>query len=221
MEHLIKDMIQVGTLTGDVVWPAIILFFCIVFRKQIAKGIGSLTNNNPTPQSKEATGKTANDAENKQTQPESQELDSELMKLVEIYSNLNLENRVESIRAKDAVARDMADLVIRKKISRDLLAEEHNECIVLALASTVRTQPEPEDTERLLRVADSANSHHVKYRVALAFGMLLARKLVSPSRITPITQVMTQYMEDADAALEHRLNHTLKMLNLYGQNLDS
>ena len=221
MEHLIKDMKQAGILTGDVIWPAIILFICIVFRRQIARGICSLTNNNPTPQSKEASGKTANDAENKHAQSEPQGLDPELMKLVEIYSNLDLQNRVESIRTKDAIARDMADLVIQKKLSRDLLAESHNEGIILALAATIRTRPEPKDTARLLRVADKVKEHHVKYRVALAFGMLLAKKLVSPSLVDEINKVMTNYEQDADAPLQHRLQHTQKMLSLYSQQSDT
>jgi hypothetical protein len=109
----------------------------------------------------------------------------------------------------------MADLVIRKKLSRDLLAEEHNEAIMLALASTVRTKPEPEDAERLLRVANRIKEHHVKYRVALAFGMLLAKKLVSPSQVTQIKAIMTRYEQNADGPLQHRLQHTQKMLSLY------
>ena len=220
MEQFIKKIEQVGIVTGDVIWPAIIIFLCLIFRKQIVKGISSLTATHRPSQTNEPLENSKYETQNDPTQSEVRGLDPELIKLAEFYSNLDLQNQVESIRTKDAIARDMSDLVIRKNLSRDLLAEEHNEAIILALASTVRTKPEPEDAERLLRVANRVNEHHVKYRVALAFGMLLAKKLVSPSLVTQINEVMTRYEQNADGPLQHRLQHTQKMLSLYGQQGD-
>lgn len=215
MEPFTKKIEQAGIVIGDIIWPAIIMFLCLIFRKQIVKGISSLTASNRPPLTNEPLENSEHDTQNAPTQPEARGLDPELIQLAEVYSNLNLPNQVENVRTKDAIARDMADLVIRKKLSRDLLAEEHNEAIMLALASTVRTKPEPEDAERLLRVANRIKEHHVKYRVALAFGMLLARKLVSPSLVPQINEVMTRYEKNADGPLQHRLQHTQKMLSLY------
>lgn len=232
MENFIKKIEQLGGLSESMIWVAILVLFGFIFRKPLLNGMSALRAPFRTPHSKEASGQNGNELKKNQTpnnpnnftespSATSDTIDPELMKLAEVYSNLDIQNRVASIRAKDAIARDMADLVIRKKISRDTLAGENNEGILLALAATIRTHPESKDAERLLRVAHKTSSHHVKYRMALAFGMLLAKKMVSPSLVHEINQVMTAYEKDADAPLLHRLKHTEKMLSLYSQPLDS
>ena len=221
MELLLKISEQTGILTGSLVWPAIGIFICFIFRKQLLKGVSCLTANMRSRHSNEPKEQSGCDHDPAQTQLESNEMDPELLHFSEIYSNLKIQNQVASIRTKDAIARDMADLVIRKKISRDFLAGAQDESIILALAATIRMRPEPKDADRLLSAANRVKEHHIKYRVALAFGMLLTRKLIIPSQVEEISKVMTTYEQDADAPLLHRLQHTQKMLSLYGQQPDA
>lgn len=214
MEPLAKLIERLFNLAGYLIWPVMIVSAYFIVRKLFFKSSPSsfqtIQNTTPSPN----TG--TNEPEIRSSETSSNNtIDPELLKLVDNYLNLDIQNRTDRIRTKDTMAYQMADLVIRKKISRDSLTEQQNEGFVLALAATIQKSPEPDDVDRLLRAADSIQRHHVIYRVAQAFGMLLVRKKVAQSQIDPIKNRITSYMPDADAPLLHRLKHTERMLEVY------
>jgi hypothetical protein len=114
---------------------------------------------------------------------------------------------------KDEAARNMATIVLEQSVSRDALAAQHHEGLILALASAVHARPEPGDVDRLLRVADEVNRLHVKYRIVLACGRLAERGFAGPTEIARIRTVFRFYEADADPPLRLRLQQTAALLD--------
>lgn len=136
----------------------------------------------------------------------------ELVQLADEYLKISHPDWVERVREKDGAARRMAELVITKGVSRDLLAGQQHEGLVLALATTIHTLPQPADIGRLLRVADEVNRLHVKYRIVLAVGRLFERQMTTPDDVPRIRDVLKLYKRDADAPLKRRIKYTEKTI---------
>ncbi len=141
------------------------------------------------------------------------EIDPELEKLADDYLAINIEDDKQRVLAEDQSAREMADFVITKGVSRDLLASSHHEGLVLALAATVHVLPEHEDVTRLLRVADEVSRQHVKYRLLLAFSRLIEHGMVSKEDVPKLKNLFKSYRHKADGPLLKRLTHTEELLN--------
>jgi len=83
-----------------------------------------------------------------------------------------------------------------------------HEGLIIGLASTIHALPREGDIGRLFRVADEANKLHVKYRIVLAFGHLIERRLLTHRDLAQVTDVLALYKRDADGPLRKRIEYT-------------
>jgi hypothetical protein len=128
-------------------------------------------------------------------------IDDELLALADQYLRVNAKEWSERVRIKNELTARMAAHVLQRGISRDQLAHEPHEGLLVALAAAVQHSPEPEDTRRLLTAAVNAHRLHVQYRFVLAFARLLERGFVSDADKSAIRQVLTTFEARADESL--------------------
>ncbi len=133
---------------------------------------------------------------------------SELQALADEYLTFNDPDWRVRTRRKDQYADQMGSLVVANNVSRDLLVEQTNEGLILALASAVLSFPEQGDLERLIKVSPRVDRLHVNYRIVLAFTALLEKGLVSDSDVRRVEQVLDDFTRGADASLSKRIEGT-------------
>lgn len=238
LEHLVA-------LVGHVAWPVTVFFIAYFARDQVKDVISAISSRIRDPSSNIAIGKEGleikaqleaklESLEIDQEQVKSLalkalnvpdkpiegsdsniEIDKELLALSEQYNQIKIKDWGERVRAKDAAAREMADLVITKGISRSALAGQHHDGLILALAATIHALPQQSDVEHILRVADEAQTLHVKYRIVLAISKLIDRHLVNNVDINRIKNVLSLYKQTADGPLMRRIEHTESQLAKY------
>ncbi len=140
-------------------------------------------------------------------------IDADLRKLADEYVNVGAQDWRDRVRIKDDIARKMANHVITNNVGRDLLAVEHHEGLILALAATIHSLPQQGDADRLLRVAHETNRLHVRYRIVLAFNRLIERGMTDLDDIERIRQILNNYEHDADEPLVRRITATRTIIN--------
>lgn len=103
-------------------------------------------------------------------------LESELVNLrrvAERYERANPPDRAERIRQKTALAEQLGNLVLRGGIPRDRLVEEPREGFAVALASAALLSPQVGDAKRLVDLCKAVVHRHAKYRITMAFNLLV------------------------------------------------
>lgn len=145
------------------------------------------------------------------------EVDPELMRLANEYLQIEDPGWSKRVRLKDAAARKMADLVITKNISRSLLARQHHEGLILALAAASHALPQPDDFEHLLHVADEVERLHIKYRIVMAIGRLFERGLADVTKGEDACAVLDAYKHGADKSLRGRIKYTETAIQVAGR----
>ena len=140
-------------------------------------------------------------------------IDRTLVKMAEDYMNISVQDWAERVRIKDEFARHMANYVKINSISRDLLASQNNEGLIIALPATIQSFPEAGDISRLLKACDKVSRLHVKYAIVLAFARLFDRRLASKDDIQRVSCVLDHYERDADQPLVSRINGTRAIIN--------
>lgn len=117
--------------------------------------------------------------------------------------------RVGSARPPD----DEGVYVVSNRVSRDELAKEQDEGLVLALASAVLLDPQPQDAELLLNAAQHIRRRHVQYRILVAFTRLYERGLVTDHQRDRLRTLLTRYSVDADAPLLKQISYTSSLIS--------
>jgi hypothetical protein len=91
-------------------------------------------------------------------------------------------------------------------VSRDWLAAQGDEAMVLALAGAVQASPTPEDAARLLLAGPRVTRKHVQYWIVLALERLLERNMVTSEQRQEIRSLLDLYDRTADDVLRRLLN---------------
>lgn len=128
-------------------------------------------------------------------------IDRDLQDLASRYRDL----RTGGLAERDALAREMVNLVVQRRVSRDLLARSQDEGLLVALAAVAHAFPEADDVGRLLRIAPAADHPHLRYRIVLAFGRLVERGLVPAAELAAVHEILDRYARDADEPLRRRI----------------
>jgi hypothetical protein len=137
----------------------------------------------------------------------------ELLRLADKYMKVNEPSYQLRVRIKDDLARQMAAAAVLQGISKERLASELHEGLILTLASMIHLNPEPEDYSLIYRVSDEANRLHVKYRIVLAIGRLQERRLIPQTDRKGMLGILDSYMKDADEALRRRIIYTRSLFD--------
>lgn len=115
--------------------------------------------------------------------------------------------------AKNKVAAELFQRAVTDHISRDWLASQDDEALILGLASTVQAFPEPGDVPRILRVASKVKRKHVQYRIVLAIGKLLEQGLVAEQDKPALRNALTEYLNNADPPLASMIRSVMNQLS--------
>lgn len=122
-----------------------------------------------------------------------QAVDRNLVTVADEYLAVRVPDWNERLRVKDTLAQNMADIVLSKNLSKDLLANQRHEGLILALASAVQLRPEPGDVGRLLRVADTVTRLHVRYRILQALESSFQAGAGTPAEAHLVLPLLDRY----------------------------
>ena len=133
------------------------------------------------------------------------EIDDRLRTLANEYLNVSIADYGGRVSKKNELAAEMGAYVIKQGISRDRLADETNEGLLLALVAAVQGGPERADTARLIRAAHRVTRLHVQYRFILAFARLLDAGYVSEEQKSAIRSILNEWERRADDSLRQAI----------------
>lgn len=244
MDSFIRLIEQFVNLIAAAFWPATVLFALYHLKRPIENILESFAERIRDPRSDVAVGKegleiksrlqsleidqeqtksltlqalgvpeTTSEAEPKNAT----EIDPELQAAADEYMAIEHPSWSTRVRLKDSAARKLADIVITKNISRELLARQHHEGLILALAAASHALPRSGDLEHLLHVADEANRLHVKYRIVMALGRLFERGFAGQDSVENVCALLSSYKHDADKSLAERIAYTESVVKKYAE----
>ena len=145
----------------------------------------------------------------------------EIFELADAYMNVAVKDWSERVRTKDELARKMANLVLTRHVSKDLLAAQDQEGVLMALVTAIHTAPEKGDFDRLAMAARKVTRLHVKYRIVMALGRIFEQNLATKDDISRANQMLDQFESGADAALRRRIIQTRASIDLAVNRLPS
>lgn len=145
-------------------------------------------------------------------QSESQSIDGHLRGMADAYMNINIPDYSERTRAKNIAAEEMAFYIVSKNISKDQLAKETHEGLLIGLAESIILSADSADAERLLSAAAGAKRLHVRYRVLIAITKLLERNLLPPTRLNQVQELLREYKIGADASLKRLISNVTALV---------
>lgn len=134
----------------------------------------------------------------------------ELSKLSRLYASVNIPDWATRVAEKDRLAAEMVRVVHERHISRDMLAEQEEEGLLMALAASSLGFPEPNDLARLLKVVGRVRRLHVKFRIVLAFRKLSEKGLVPADHVHEVMNALAQLEHGADEPLRERIESVRK-----------
>ncbi|HEX3144913.1 MAG TPA: hypothetical protein VHQ64_13150 [Pyrinomonadaceae bacterium] len=138
----------------------------------------------------------------------------ELLKLADEYLKISASEWSERVRLKDECARRMSNLVLTRNVSKDLLAGQDHEGLLMALVTAIHAAPEQGDFDRISRIAQKVKRLHVKYRIAMALGRLFEQNLAGEADVARCKEILDDYNIGADPALRRRIIQTKAIINL-------
>jgi len=142
---------------------------------------------------------------------------STLQQAADCYLEITSPSLSERVRLKDAAAVQLTKLVQEYRVSKDLLAQQTHEGLLLALAGTIHLNPEIGDLDRLITIAPRLDRLHVKYKVVMAIGRLFERNLVAAADVGRAMALLDSLARGGDAALLQRIERTRAIINTVSQ----
>ena len=136
------------------------------------------------------------------------QIPAELQGLADEYLAVEIPDWAARVRAKDELALRLGSYVIAHRVSKDLLAVQENEGLLVGLASAVNALPESADGQRLVTASARLTRLHVKYRFTMAFASLIQKRLLTPDELRSVQQVLDGFMQGADWSLRARVEGT-------------
>jgi hypothetical protein len=136
----------------------------------------------------------------------------ELGRLSNAYKDIQNADLQERTKAKSELAAKLSAFAVANGVSRDWLASQGDEVLVLALAGAVQAAPTPDDAARLLSAGPRVTRKHVQYWIVLALSRLLERGLVTKGDRERVAALLDQYGQTADDSLARLIASVRKQL---------
>lgn len=144
----------------------------------------------------------------------SEVVDPELVKLADEYLQIDATEWTDRIRLKNESARKMANLVLTRNISKDLLASQAHEGLAMALVSAIHTSPDEKDFDRISVIVHRVSRLHVKYIIAMAIGRIFEQRLAANADIDRAQEILDLYTIGADQSLLNRIAQTKAIIGM-------
>lgn len=132
--------------------------------------------------------------------------------LAKEYLAVNDPDPVRRLAIKNELAKQLHTTALQNGVSRDALANETNEAMILTLASLVLASPVVEDMPRLLKAGAHATRLHVQYRVVMALAELYRQNLAQPAFREPANALLRLYLERANRPLRDAIRATVELM---------
>jgi hypothetical protein len=140
-------------------------------------------------------------------------VDDNLKILADEYLSISSPDWNKRVREKTQLATKLGNHVISYKISRDILAKEENEGLILALASAINSFPENGDLDRLYWVKDKVTRLHVKYWIVMAIGRIFECIKMKTEDFNRAQQILDLFTLGADKSLQNRIIQTRSIID--------
>jgi hypothetical protein len=146
------------------------------------------------------------------TQKESDGLPAELQQLVAEYVGLDIPDHSERVSRKNALAREMGDIVLANDVPREQLVQSGDESLFLAFAAAVTADPEAADVSRLIGISGNVKRLHVRYRLVVALTVLISRGLVKKADQPEVEAALNRFRSGADLPLNTAIQDAENLL---------
>ena len=141
-------------------------------------------------------------------------INSDLMKLAEEYLEVSISDWSERVRTKDNIAMQMANIVLTENISKQLLADQDHEGLIMALVSAIHINPSKGDFIHVSKCAPNISRLHIKYRTTMALGRLFEQNYASNDDVKRAYEILRRFEEKADSYLLKRIEQTRAIITL-------
>ena len=142
-----------------------------------------------------------------------------LKTMADEYMAISIPDWAERTKAKDDKANEMGLYALSHQVSSSDLfqyIQDHppiHEGLVLAMATLININPNPDDLQRLLQLGPKVSRLHVQYRVLLAIVSLQKKGYLSENNKPAVIDLVKLYRVKADASLLRQIDYTLSFLN--------
>lgn len=139
-----------------------------------------------------------------------------LSHLIEAYNATNfIQDFVTRVSQKDQLSSEMAQHIVKNKISREeLLKLKFSEGLIVAISSAVILSPEATDLEVVLKLASTPKTLHAKYKIVTAIGSIDKYHKIDLQHHPLITSLLDNYTVKADHFLLSNILKTKGQLGI-------
>jgi hypothetical protein len=140
-----------------------------------------------------------------------------LKELVEQYDNLEKsDRRQENIIKKNELSVEMANHIFMHDISKEELTnEEPQQGMIVALAEAIRFDPQRNDINLLLKIANKVKNGHAGYKILQALDRLYQKWYIPPKFKTDIMDILDKYskeVEKEDVPFKKKIEQTRSIM---------
>ena len=137
------------------------------------------------------------------------------------FQAYSIQDPAERGRRKDQDANEIARLVLDRAITKDWLVEEAprqalnrtQDGLIAGLAVAVNIAPEPQDLQRLARVAPLAEGGGTRYKIAVAIGKLFSTGLAGKDDVPQATTILAGFLrKGVDDSLRNRIREIAALI---------
>ncbi len=128
----------------------------------------------------------------------------------------------KKIPKKEEAASEIAHLVLSGGITKDWLVVEaprqaalHHlqDGLIAGLAMAISVAPEPQDLQRLARVADLVNWHNARHKICLALAKLFSTGVAGKADVPQATAILTNFLRvGVDQPLREKIQGTAAVI---------
>jgi TIR domain len=133
----------------------------------------------------------------------------------------SIKDMKEKVTAKDRAANEIAQLVLRKQITKDWLVEQapqqalnsRQDGLISGLAIAITISPDDLDFQRLLRVAPLCQWANAQHKVCVAFGKLFSAGFGTKEDVPRAVRILREFLgRGADEPLKRRIIETASVI---------
>jgi hypothetical protein len=142
--------------------------------------------------------------------------------MAQAYLDANsIRDMKERVTEKDRAANEIAQLVLRSRITKDWLVEQAplqalnrmQDGLISGLAIAITISPEEQDFQRLLRVASLCQSANAEHKVCVAFGKLFSAGFANKENVPGAVRILKEFLgRGADEPLKRRIIETASVI---------
>jgi len=148
--------------------------------------------------------------------------EDQALAIAQTYLDANsIRDTKERVAAKDRAANEIAQLVLRNRITKDWLVEQapqqalnrRQDGLISGLAIAITISPDEQDFQRLLGVASFSQTANAQHKVCVALGKLFSAGFAGPGEVPEAGRLLNEFLgRGADEPLRLRILETASVI---------